>query len=159
VPTLRTQSVLEHSIGVMYIAKAIAETLDIDFDRPDVLRALAHDKDEAVKGDTPSTAKTTKNPVDFHDVAFVLIKSADYIESLVYLREETVMGNGQLLELWAMAKHDARRWTERLFILIEEDPELSFDCFMGRAEELIQQILYVYRPGVHPSVTYRNDPE
>jgi hypothetical protein len=159
VPTLRTQSVLEHSIGVMYIAKAIAETLDLDFDRSDVLRALAHDKDEAIKGDTPSTAKVAKNPTDFYDVAFVMIKSADYIESLVYLYEEEAMGNNQLADLFEVVRSDAFKWTERLFLLLDTEFTLTMAEIREAARQLIQQILYVYRPNVHPAITYRNDPE
>lgn len=101
-PTINKQTVAEHSHGVAAIAiwliRESAENPMVD--KAEVLKyAIEHDAWESVTGDTPSVAKARrliedKTPKD--DVSTMtkgIVKLADFLEALVFLKTEIAMGN------------------------------------------------------------------
>jgi hypothetical protein len=104
VPVIRRQSVAEHSFMVAMIARYLAthhaDSGSLEFHWVVLLDAMMHDIDEAAKGDSPSPVKEHK-PVDPTDQIKVVVKCADYLESLLYIKAERLMGNsfmnGQIL--------------------------------------------------------------
>lgn len=96
-PTIRKQSVAEHSYGVTVIARALlsihSEGHTDTFKLGVINSAIDHDKLEAQTGDTPSSDKPYEPPTANTDQTKVVVKCADYLEALMFLHEETLMGN------------------------------------------------------------------
>jgi putative nucleotidyltransferase with HDIG domain len=97
VRTIRSQSVMEHSAAVAFIAGRLATKLGLNV-KEAVYWGLLHDIDEATTGDIPSHVKRAVNRAgvdmndmtDFDSVPLVfrdLIKIADKMEGCVFLRE------------------------------------------------------------------------
>lgn len=86
VPTLRHQSVAEHSWRVAVIAHELAARLrKAGWEGADpwgtLHAAVFHDQDEVGKGDAPSTTKPTPDFEAMNDVGLV-VKVADYLEAM-----------------------------------------------------------------------------
>jgi hypothetical protein len=154
VPTLRTQSVQEHSVGVLMIAGRMALRHDINLTRTNIMTLLTHDDDEAIKGDVPSTAKTPKDPNDCEDVKHALLKFADYLESLAYLKEEMAMGNQRVRDVYHNVRDDAAVWGCRFLELVGYTSEIAHQMIPHE----LASILGVYDPTVIVGLTHRGDP-
>lgn len=110
VRSIQTQSVMEHSARVAMIARRILVEYFRN-DEPAVLAdvltwSLYHDQVEAVIGDPPKMAKEyydesraegdyARELLQFQPSEFVrmVVKMADYIEAIMFLDTETMMGN------------------------------------------------------------------
>lgn len=100
VPTIRQQSVAEHSFHVTRIAQWLtqfhAEGGDVGFYSTIMKLALIHDDEEAKTGDYPSTTKVPRMP---SDQVNLVVKIADKLEALVFLAEEEAMGNSRVKDI------------------------------------------------------------
>ena len=122
VRTIRKQSVAEHSFYVALWADRIAELMGIhdpEFRHALGRYALVHDMAEIYTGDTPSPFKSHLNRDEVNIVEWLvstrlflgiddyflfvvdhalkqIVKTADFIEALVFLYEEQQMGNKSL---------------------------------------------------------------
>lgn len=98
--TNRDQSVAEHSYGVLLIAMALVDGEDTSLGADTILYAIMHDMNEIYTGDIPSGFKRrlkTEHPgieakLDGQFAApseevKAIVKLADYLESIHYLRE------------------------------------------------------------------------
>lgn len=98
--TNRDQSVAEHSYNVMLIAMELAaETLDIELVHEVLRYGLMHDMEEVFTGDIPSSfkrelrakcpdvVKLLDGTVVVRDEVKAIVKLADCIEAIYYLRE------------------------------------------------------------------------
>lgn len=123
-PTIRTQSVAEHSFHVAHIALWLLEKLPgVDaepfpaaFERTLLYYALIHDETEAITGDIPSPGggnhalpgkskeyeKTfglgtaTLDEDQFDLVIYDILKLADLLEAWLFIKEEQSLGNDTL---------------------------------------------------------------
>jgi hypothetical protein len=154
VPTLRTQSVQEHSVGVLMIAGRMALNHGVLLRHEGIMTILLHDNDEAINGDVPSTAKIPKDPSDCKDITHALLKFADYIESLVFLTEERLMGNQRLGEIFENVFDDAAIWGRRFFELLDYTPEMVQQLM----HQEITTMLTVYDPQKIVGLAHRGDP-
>lgn len=124
--TIRQQSVAEHSFRVALWADRIAKkyfNITGAVELYQITRfALLHDQLEAFTGDAPSSVK----PVDWDDVVYdrfrtkimehpngsdaiyTIIKIADMCEAIIYLHEESSMGNHSILGLMEYCKSKLR---------------------------------------------------
>lgn len=99
--TSRDQSVAEHSFGVLLITMELVKTLpDRSIAEEATRYAILHDAEEVYTGDIPSSFKRVlrarapsvsalmdgPNP-DVSDEAKAIVKLADYLEAIYYLRE------------------------------------------------------------------------
>lgn len=108
VPTIRKQSVAEHSFHVAWLAlwlgsrlpQSIREAMGTDL----LEYALRHDEFEAVTGDTPTTAKrqgviTVNDPgINASVFAKTTVKLADYLEAYRFMEKERLLGNVMIAE-------------------------------------------------------------
>lgn len=100
VPTIRKQSVAEHSYNTAMLANYIVNYheyhANVDF-RLSVLReALEHDVEEAAYGDPPGTSKTKKDYAALEKErgqVYIVVKAADVCEAMLFITEEILMGN------------------------------------------------------------------
>ena len=93
--TLQKQSVAEHCYRVACIAGHLAKRVEAIDDKflVDVYEAsLWHDIDEAFTGDVPTPSKKRKPPEEL-GVTDEVVKGADLIEALLFLKEERTLGN------------------------------------------------------------------
>lgn len=96
VPTIRKQTVDQHSYQVAQIARWLMQFHRNQSDRfylEVVTDSLDHDNDEAVTGDRPTPSKVRKPPMPSNQV-LVVVKCADILEAICFLEEEKAMGNG-----------------------------------------------------------------
>lgn len=98
-PTHRNQSVAEHSYGVATIAMWLMDNFHQNgsmsqFRLSVLTRALEHDADEAITGDSPSPTKH-KDKEYYMSLSQedVVVKMADCLEAWLFLSEELRMGN------------------------------------------------------------------
>ena len=106
VPTVRKQTVAEHSHGVAAIVLWLLNRgLDMgqEPNRSSILEyAIRHDEYESMTGDTPATAKMVGLVVDntpkhaFSATTKNIVKVADFIEALLFICSEEAMGNKTL---------------------------------------------------------------
>lgn len=106
-PTIRNQSVAEHSYHVTQIAvwlmtMHVSQSHGSQFPIRllDVVNlALNHDNYEAVTGDAPSPSKpgAGANPKEA-DQTHVIVKVADILEAIAFIWEEERLGNGFYME-------------------------------------------------------------
>ena len=103
VPTIRKQTVAEHSHGVTVIALWLLNRYLPDERETAVLEyAARHDEYESMTGDTPATAKITGLIVDntptgaYSKTTKNIVKVADFIEALLFICGEEAMGNKTL---------------------------------------------------------------
>lgn len=103
IPTIQSQNVAEHSFHVASIAGWLCQFTaycdSLDKRGLVIQRAMVHDSREAVSGDIPSPYKKfVDDPEDVHEEGQlqVIIKLADLLESIAFLKEETAMGNGRV---------------------------------------------------------------
>jgi len=100
VRTANQQTLAEHIFNVTMIARAIAKEMDID-DAEIIKAALEHDLDEVLYGDIPTpTKKIMKeaganfdiidNRPDRGPVAAAVVKVADFIEAMWFLKENKI---------------------------------------------------------------------
>lgn len=122
VPTLRQQSVAEHSYNVCILVSYIMSTLAPVHHRSMIGRALElaleHDADEAITGDVPATAKfigyTNANALSDSLLSIGIdlisskktnpnewfyVKLADILEALWFINTEIAMGNTTLADI------------------------------------------------------------
>jgi hypothetical protein len=96
VPVLRRQSVAEHSFHVstlaLWLVRLHARRDDGKFELEVLRYALTHDIGEASTGDAPSPSKP-KSKASHEDQVKVLVKCADLIESIMFMHEESLLGN------------------------------------------------------------------
>lgn len=92
-PTIQVQTVQSHCVFVAYIYMYLLEEFGLKPTNDDFRRAIEHDEDEAIHGDTPSTSKQARDPKAVHNIRHVLLKVADYVEAVVFLEEERALGN------------------------------------------------------------------
>lgn len=124
VPTIRNQSVGEHTFGVMAILFEVAGD-DKDFDLDVVRAALNHDAMEVITGDVPAPAKWLYpeiemalrsaesqisnsyqlSPYTLTPRQIQMIKFADLLELAIYSIEELDMGNRHMMVMAFNALH------------------------------------------------------
>lgn len=96
VPVLRRQSVAEHSFHVstlaLWLVRMHARADDGKFELEVLRYALTHDVAEASTGDAPSPSKPKPEPSD-EDQVKVVVKCADLLESMLFMYEESLLGN------------------------------------------------------------------
>jgi putative nucleotidyltransferase with HDIG domain len=99
VHTVKHQSVAEHCFNVAMIAREIAMEMGLDSSKM-IMMALFHDIDEVITGDipTPTKERAKQQGVDLNDngievpyqkfgpVVIKIVKIADYIEAMSFLR-------------------------------------------------------------------------
>lgn len=120
IPTIRRQSVAEHSFHVMWIARHVVDTYNAYKSDDDVyiaadnimVAALLHDEAEALSGDiaTPykqgAIGEEIKNAEERHGFGLplsaaekTLLKLADLIEAHLFVCEERMLGNQGLFQV------------------------------------------------------------
>lgn len=98
VPTIKTQSVAEHTFNVMWIANWLTQfTAGVDPHKL-LFDCMVHDADEAFSGDTPSTHKPRPTDKDIASMSRrkIVLKVADGLEALVFLAAEEQFGNKRI---------------------------------------------------------------
>jgi hypothetical protein len=141
VHTIRQQSVAEHSYNVAIIAEAIARHW---FNVTDPARlyevyryALEHDREEGITGDVPTIVKDLFNTAaaslryvkewpepSADDQIYAIVKLADRIDALIFLRVEMGMGNQSVRKV---LDHVADS-----FVFGDETLENHFQMFMKK---------------------------
>lgn len=104
VPTIRHQSVAEHSFHVartvLWLLGRMSPERREALYGPCLLHALSHDDTEAATGDIPSPSKT--RPMEKGDTCddillmndiLLVNKVADWLEALAFIQEEETLGN------------------------------------------------------------------
>jgi len=160
-PTLRRQSVLEHSAAVMPIALWLVEfhatARYAELFAALLLHCLVHDEAEAISSDIPSPFKqepairaAIKGWEDRKDLGVAptteircIVKVADCLEALVFVKEEMAMGNSTLWHVMRdIREHAEQAWGE--FDWDEaQGPKWAFDT-------LLFKITAIYNPSIHP---------
>lgn len=148
-PAHRRGNVLEHSVGVLMIAGRISTLLGVEFGFEQAMECLTHDKDEAINGDAPSTSKKRKNPADYDDIHYVIMKAADYFESMVWLDEERCMGNTRLETPARDTEVRAKEWLQRACELAGSDIRAMLN--------ITTNLSAIYNPTFHPPMEYSNE--
>lgn len=101
VPVLRRQNVAEHSFHVaslsMWLVSLHAKANDKEFELKVLKYALTHDIEEAGEGDAPSPSRG-KTEANGDDQVKVVVKCADILESLLFVYEESLLGNAMGME-------------------------------------------------------------
>lgn len=153
IPTVKKQTVAEHSHGVAAIALWLVEFSENPiFDKGDVLEyAITHDKWEAVTGDIPAVAKhrgvvadnTPKSEVKLS--TRMVVKLADYMEALNFLRTEEVFGN-------KMAEGPFNYVFQGACTFYDDEPFFLGAFRLGSFRELWKQFRPVASPLVHPGM-------
>lgn len=114
VRTVRDQSVAEHTFNVVMIARRLATHLGVD-DAVVIKAALEHDLDEIMTGDMPSPVKKKmkehgydpvklENRPDRGDKVNMIIKMADYMESIWFLEENKVGRHANAVLYWIITR-------------------------------------------------------
>ena len=131
VPTIKKQSVAEHSFSVvtisLWLAKFHARGEDPEFLIKVVRHAMEHDSEEAVTGDIPSPVKQD-NYGSQHDYV-CLVRVADKLEAILFCWEEATMGNE-----WHMAeclKSNTAEAAERFTLIAPDVSLVSFGQMMS----------------------------
>jgi len=160
VPTIRAQSVGEHTFGVLAILFEIGQG-DPDFNIDVIYAALQHDTPEAITGDVPAPAKWlypavevglraaeryVKDSFELRGVAMSprqtqMIKFADALELTIYSIEELDMGNRHMAvmafnALSAIQKNDLYSVNPAATELYNE-VVLSYQCKAGTATPVV----------------------
>jgi len=107
IPTIRRQSVADHSFHVIWIATWLAQKTnqyDNSLASEILLHGITHDKSESYTGDIPSPAKrsgrvTEVLPFPLHlisELAEEVCGVADIVEAVISCNEEIGMGNAAM---------------------------------------------------------------
>lgn len=150
-PVINRQSVLDHSVSVAYTYQALCELLQCESSDYPFQWALEHDKDEAIHGDAPSTSKKPADPRACTHLYKTILKTSDYLEALLYLKEEMAMGNGRLYLVYQDVKNKRYRpWATRMFELAEKHlPDVNAGL---TPEKLLDLYLIGARVRSHPNL-------
>lgn len=96
VPTIRKQSVAEHSFQVAAITLVLLglhkKGQEGAFRLVVLEKALRHDMSEAATGDEPSPSKEPKDYGSFNQID-ITVKMADLIEAILFVEDERMLGN------------------------------------------------------------------
>lgn len=141
VPTIRKQSVAEHTFNVLWITKYLRSQLpSVYFDNDILSSALSHDLDEAVTGDVPAPNKQHKPLASLSEIE-LLVKCADTLEAVMFTHEEILMGNLH----WMHSIHRelsnkfSNEWAELL--LRHNDENAPVFVRMSRANDVLLAFL------------------
>lgn len=96
VPTIRKQTVDQHSYQVVQIARWLLQfhrNQSEQFRLQVIEAALDHDNEEALTGDQPTPSKTDSSGICGVPIK-VVVKCADILEAICFMQEEAAMGNG-----------------------------------------------------------------
>ena len=152
VPTIRKQTVDQHSYQVAQIARWL---LQFHYNPSTVFRlevveyALDHDADEALTGDkpTPSKEPTEAGGSQIH----VIVKCADVLEAICFLEEEAAMGNFAYTNSILMERravfHD---WWQHFDWLDGADPRNTKPLSSDIIRYLVQQFVRPVHPAMEP---------
>lgn len=126
VPTIQKQNVAEHTFHVVQTARWLlphvlpgAQKVWPDWRLQVTERALDHDELEAATGDNPSPTKPRSSYFGL-DKVDVIVKMADIMEALAFIREEQLMGNGRVE---AVAADLRSRFSAIAEVVVERFPE------------------------------------
>lgn len=140
-PTIRQQNVAEHSFHVAWIAawlSTFSQSGLIQLDRL-LWAALVHDDSESITGDTSAPFKKIVKEAysEFErqhslgvygvegltDQERCILKIADLLEALLFLKEERQMGNNMIADVWddVYAKIEPV-WDRFRWAVTDEDP-------------------------------------
>jgi 5'-deoxynucleotidase YfbR-like HD superfamily hydrolase len=165
VPTVQHQNVAEHSYHVAHIALWVArehqQYSDGSLDAALMYYALIHDETEAITGDIPSTAGEHHVPgkssvfekthnhgaTSAPDEVRSILKIADLLEALLFVKEEIQLGNFNLRtvqESISKRLHLALRGFSR-------KPRTPHDYSVYDASLFISDFLSDYAPATHPA--------
>lgn len=99
IPTIKKQTVAEHSYNVAVLTYWLCIRLGKDANTIaiSVLKALVHDSSEAITGDMPSPIKRNVPPAE--NEGELLVKVADSIESILFIRHEYDLGHRNLADI------------------------------------------------------------
>lgn len=116
VPTINQQSTADHSFHVSWIALWLTQYHCYQnlawFEREVLIYAIVHDSSESISGDFPSSIKEIIQPhFDFKtlDEGMIpqisnatrnVVKVADCIDALLFLKEEMSMGNKRIQDVY-----------------------------------------------------------
>ncbi len=147
IPTVKKQNVAEHSFHVIAIARWLTRYHAQQFESSFVLgvmyEALVHDEEESITGDMPTTSKPRKDYSTWSQEKIV-VKVADIIEQLAYIRDEEAMGNKTLIEV--------RHYLCRQLNAVWQFFQLHADCVKRDGDWYVSQYLGYTRPEYHPSL-------
>lgn len=152
IPTLRDQSVAEHSLNVLYIFLWLCDKFKHHIDMCDMRTVLEHDADEAINGDMPSTSKKRKCAADEPNMDRVLLKCADYLDSVLFMLEEESMGNKRAIPVLNDALGRAKEWVAQACVLQSERPHAE----SVSALFLMHEFYTVFDVMHHPSLDKAN---
>lgn len=106
VPTIRRQSVAEHSFQVVALSHWLAEKHKnaprVSFVCEVLVAASYHDADEALTGDLPGGPVKQINwdeKVVAKGQVWAVVKLADMVEAYLFLKEEELLGNQNLQQI------------------------------------------------------------
>lgn len=176
IPTLRKQSVAEHSFHVVtlctYIGpmhRAVA-TEEVSMGR--VLQAaLTHDEIEAITGDEPAPVKVHTDGVGMEILANQLginpyknstaikqiVKMADIAEAVIFLREEMAMGNQTVERVYnGLLKHFTARWIDFDYRprRVTEAQLQSGAAWKPSWHKMLADLSDIYEPRLHPALDH-----
>lgn len=145
-PIRDRESVMDHSVTVLYIAKWLRKHVatNPELTAEEIWYILEHDSDEAVHGDAPSTSKVGSDPAKCVVEKRALLKTADYLESMVYLTEEAGHGNTYLTSYF----HDTRRRAVEWFTVWKNLAGVEYMSF----DWVWTELQHVYAMSKHPNM-------
>lgn len=113
IPTLRKQSVAEHSFHVLWLFQWVANKLEIETNLSfeDALLVLFHDWDESETGDIPGPNKGRPS-TDHCDQFKCVLKIADCLEAWLFIAEDQAMGNSTLSDIRRDVEYKGQVWLE-----------------------------------------------
>ena len=150
VPTIKQQSVAEHTFHVVWICRWLHTKLNsAHLDLATLLLiTIDHDSEEATTGDTPSPSK----PLDIHEVygkEKCVLKIADILEAMLFVREEVELGNRSMGPILINLTESGGVWVDRarqVGLLKTPSIEALFDHLWSKV-----------RPDLHPALTDKHD--
>lgn len=156
VPTINKQNVAEHSFHVAWLVAWLCNRFKVPVTSKRLVMALCHDSYEAITGDVPTPAKTRK-PVPKssnlnYNIDKLLLKTADSLEALLFIKEEMDMGNNSLLDVYVDIVERGTVWADALRMNIFESDRRRKVSSMPGFEQLFDELYAACKLPRHPAL-------
>lgn len=156
VPTINKQNVAEHAFHVTWLMAWLCNRFKVPITSKRLIMALCHDATEAVTGDIPTPAKN-KPPIpkslnSAYNIDKLLLKTADSLEALMFIKEEIDMGNNAVLDVYVDIVDRGTRWTDALRMNIYESDRRRKVTSMPDFEQLFDELYNECKLSRHPAL-------
>lgn len=149
IPTIRKQSVAEHTLNAMALAMWLGARLGYHraFTASVMTTLFQHDAYEAVTGDQPSPVKEKSGAHEPADATCLFAHAVDSLEAALFLRHEMELGNDAAMPVLEYVR---ARWHERFLKFLRAFSPSSDEQALLLVDEVYDEAMAQFALRRHP---------